>query len=107
LSRAQLAAVIELIDARIDGELSLDELAGVCDMSRFHFTRLFRQSTGHAPYQYVLGRRIEKARVLLVSTEDAISDIGTAVGFGDASNFSRTFSRRVGISPLRYRAAAR
>lgn len=107
LGKAQLATAIELIEARLDEDLSLDELAASCSMSRFHFSRMFRQSTGYAPYQYVLRRRIEKARALLISTKDGIAEIGLAVGFVDAGHFSRTFARHIGLSPQRFRAAAR
>lgn len=105
LSKSKLKAVLEVMEARLDDDVGLDELAAVCAMTRYHFGRQFRQSTGYAPYQYLLRRRIEKARALLVSTDDGIGDIGLAVGFGDAGHFSRTFTRHVGLSPQRYREA--
>ena len=106
LGKAQLAAALEMIEARLDDDLTLDELATGCKLSRFHFARQFRQSTGYAPYQYLLRRRIEKARVLLSSTDDGVGDTGIAVGYRDAAHFSRTFARHMGLSPQHYRAAA-
>ena len=107
LSKTQLATAIDVIEARMDDDLSLDELAAACRLSRFHFSRLFRRSTGYAPYQYLVHRRIERARALLSSTKDGVAAIGAAVGFTDAGHFSRTFSRHTGLSPSRYRASRR
>jgi AraC-like DNA-binding protein len=107
LNSAQLSSVIEMLEARMEEDLTLEELAAACGMTRFHFSRLFRQSTGYAPYRYLVIRRIEKARGLLLATDEAVSQIGVAVGFVDPGHFSRTFTRHVGVSPQRFRASAR
>jgi AraC family transcriptional regulator len=107
LSKTQLSAVLELIDQRLADTLTLDELASACRMSRFHFIRQFRLTTGQTPYQYLLRQRIEKARALLAGTALGVAHIGATVGFPDPAHFSRAFARHVGLSPQRYRAALR
>lgn len=107
LGRAQLNAALELIDSRMAEDLSLDDLAMACGISRFHFIRRFRLSTGQTPYRYLLQRRIEAARTLLTSTQMSVSEVGVQVGFPDPGHFSRTFARLVGNSPQRYRNATR
>lgn len=101
-----LQKLLNLIEDRIGDNLSLNELAAFAKTSKFHFIRLFSEATGRTPYQYIQHRRIERARLLLVTTDQSVADIGMAVGFGDAPNFSRTFSRQVGMSPTQYRLQA-
>ncbi|MDN8616274.1 AraC family transcriptional regulator [Variovorax ginsengisoli] len=107
LSTNKLNAVLDLIEARLGDDLGLPELAGLCEMSRFHFVRLFRQSTGYTPYHYLLLRRLEKARVLLISSTMPVAEVALEAGFGDAGHFSRTFARHMGTSPQRFRASVR
>lgn len=107
LSSLKLKAVLDFIESRLGEDLGLPELAAVCGMSRFHFVRLFRQSTGHTPYRYLLLRRLEKARAMLIDSERPVAEVALDAGFGDAGHFSRTFARHVGMSPQRYRASAR
>jgi AraC-like DNA-binding protein len=97
----------ELIDAHIGGDVTLDDLARACDLSKRHFTRAFRQSTGMAPYQWLQNRRMEKARQLLETSFASLSVVALDCGFADQSHFTRTFSRLVGVTPGIWRRTKR
>ena len=106
LNGRNLQKLLDMIEDRISENLTLSDLATFSQTSKFHFIRLFSEATGRTPYQYIQHRRIERARLLLMTTEQTVADIGTLVGFGDAPNFSRTFSRHVGLSPTQFRQQA-
>ncbi len=89
----------ELLDAHLDGGITLDVLAQACGLSSRHFTRAFRQSTGLAPYQWLQYQRIEKAKQLLERSTASLSTIALDCGFSDQSHFTRAFSRIVGVTP--------
>ena len=82
-------------------KFTLDELSRAVGISRFHFARLFRESTGDSPMGYLLRLRIERAKVMLLQSDRRMSEIAVTLGFVDQSHFSRTF-RITGISPGRY-----
>jgi AraC family transcriptional regulator len=104
LPRRKLRAVIEYIHEHLDAELSLDHLAAVAHMSAFHFARLFKQSTGLPPHQYVIARRVERAKELLREPDRLpLAEVATEVGFSDQSHFTRHFKRLVGITPRQFR----
>ncbi len=105
----RMAAALRLIETRIGedtGEpLSLHALASAAAMSPYHFLRTFRAVVGMTPHQYVLHRRMHRAAVRLRRSNDAVSAIAFACGFGDLSTFNRRFRRVIGASPSDYRAA--
>lgn len=108
LSKGGLAAwqerrAKELIEESLDGNVSLDVLAEECGLSRAHFSRSFRQSTGMPPHQWLLSRRVERAKDMLRENGDAISDIAARCGFADQSHLSRVFRKFAGVSPLAWR----
>jgi AraC family transcriptional regulator len=104
LPKHKLRAVIEYIHGRLDAELSLDHLAAVAHMSAYHFSRLFKNSTGLPPHQYVISRRVERAKELLRERRrPPLSEIATEVGFADQSHFTRHFKRLVGVTPRLFR----
>jgi len=88
--------------AHIGESISLEALARVACMSRFHFARRFRQSTGCSPMTFLLHVRIQRARCLLEEGESKIADIAAELGFFDQSHFTRTFRRNIGMSPRAY-----
>jgi AraC-like DNA-binding protein len=92
--------------AHIGESISLEALARVACMSRFHFARRFRQSTGSSPMAYLLQMRIQRARCLLEEGESKIADIAAELGFFDQSHFTRTFRRAIGMSPRAYARSA-
>jgi AraC-like DNA-binding protein len=91
------------IDAHSQGDIDLEQ-AGI---SPFHFLRLFSSVLGVTPHQYLVRSRLRHAARLLADDGLSITDIAYDVGFGDLSNFVRTFHRAAGISPLRFRQASR
>lgn len=105
LSPYRLRRVNEYIEHHLERDLSLVELAGLIDISPYHFARMFKQSTGVAPHGYVLSKRIERARDLLTDKNLSIVDISQAVGFHNQSHFCAVFHKRVGVTPISYRNA--
>jgi AraC family transcriptional regulator len=104
LSKHKLRAVIEYIHEHLDAELSLDHLAAVAHVSPYHFARLFKNSTGLPPHQYVIACRVERAKELLRQRERLpLAEVATEVGFADQSHFTRHFKRLVGVTPRRFR----
>lgn len=88
-------------------DISLERLAELAEMPVSAFVTAFTAAFGDTPYQYVLNRRIDEAQRLLASTDMAIRDVGTAVGFSTPSHFASTFRHRVGVTPSQYRSSAR
>jgi AraC family transcriptional regulator len=95
------------IDENAHEALDLDDAARGAGLSPFHFLRLFSAVLGVTPHQYLVRSRLRRAARLLADEERPISAIAFDVGFGDLSNFVRTFHRAAGVSPRRFRAAAR
>jgi AraC family transcriptional regulator len=84
-------------------QLSLDELAGVSALSKFHFLRLFKIAMGQTPHQFITQIRIEKSKELLTNSRQEIKQIADRVGFNDSSSFSRAFHQNVGAYPSQFR----
>jgi AraC-like DNA-binding protein len=97
----------EFLDSNIRANVSLEEVANLCELSTPQFARLFKRSTGMTPYQWFIRRRLREAKFLLESSEDSLAEIGLACGFADQSHFTRTFSRLVGLSPGAWRRRER
>lgn len=98
LSRLKLRQVIDYIQTHLDQDLGLSELAAIAQMSSHYFSKLFKQSTGITPHQYVICCRVERAKELL-RRGVAIADVATQVGFVDQSHLNRHFKRSLGITP--------
>jgi AraC family transcriptional regulator len=104
LPNRKLRAVVEYIHEHLDAELSLEDLAAVAHLSPYHFARLFKHSTGLPPHQYVIARRVERAKELLRGRRrPQLADVATEVGFSHQSHFTRHFKRLVGITPRQFR----
>ncbi|TMD64193.1 MAG: helix-turn-helix transcriptional regulator, partial [Chloroflexi bacterium] len=99
LDRATLRRVSTYIEEHLAEDLSLSELAAVAYLSPYHFARLFKASTGFAPHQYVIGRRIERAKLLLSTTNWSLTAIAHAVGFAHESHLALHFKRLTGLLP--------
>jgi AraC-like DNA-binding protein len=95
------------IDAHSQREIDLESTADQAGLSPFHFLRLFSSVLGVTPHQYLVRSRLRHAARLLADEERSITDIAYDVGFGDLSNFVRTFHRAAGVSPLKFRQASR
>jgi transcriptional regulator GlxA family with amidase domain len=97
----------DLVDSRYAEPLDLEALAGAARVSPRHFSRSFRTTFGETPHQYLLTRRIERARYLLRTTDMQVAEVCMAVGFSSVGSFTTTFRRHVGASPTEYRRANR
>jgi AraC-like DNA-binding protein len=95
------------IEAHSHHAIDLQDAAAQADISPFHFLRLFSSVLGVTPHQYLVRSRLRKAARRLAGEESSITDIAYDVGFGDLSNFVRTFHRAAGVSPRRFREASR
>lgn len=95
------------LDAHSHEPIDLDSTAREVGLSSFHFLRLFAAVLGVTPHQYLLRSRLRHAARLLADDARSITDVAFDVGFGDLSNFVRTFHRAAGVSPRRFRQAAR
>jgi AraC-like DNA-binding protein len=103
LAAWQERRVKEVMDARLNGDVSVKALAAECELSIAHFSRAFRASTGMAPHQWLMLRRIEATKSLMRRRDLALSEIAVACGFADQSHFTRAFSKATGISPGAWR----
>ena len=102
LSERALARALHYIDRHIGDAFSLADVAGAACISRFHFARLFRISTGQSPMEYVLAKRIALAKEQLTRGPQKISATAASLGFFDQSHFTRTFRRMTGYSPREF-----
>jgi AraC family transcriptional regulator len=93
----------EMLIANLDGAIALTEIARECRLSVSHFSRAFRQSMGDAPHRWLLNRRVEFAKDLLLDRKPSLSEVALSCGFADQSHFTRVFTRRAGVSPGAWR----
>jgi AraC family transcriptional regulator len=103
LSQRSLQKAIAYINEHLAEELSIAAIAGELEISQYYFSRLFKQSTGVSPYQYVMRLRIERATYLLRTTSLPISAIATQVGFSNQNQLTIQFRKFVGTTPSAYR----
>jgi AraC family transcriptional regulator len=108
LPRGRLRAVVAYIEEHLDASPSLEQLAAVAPLSPYHFARQFKAATGLPPHQYVIARRVERAKQLLEAGRDlSLAEVAAHAGFSDQSQFSRHFKRLAGLTPRRFRMSAR
>ncbi len=106
LSPRQLRQITLYVDDHLAEPMTLHELAAALGMSVFHLARSFKASTGVAPHQYVLRRRLERAKELLHGTALPVGEVAMRCGFSHASHFTSTFQRVLGTTPSRWRQLA-
>jgi AraC-like DNA-binding protein len=99
LSPMQMRRAIEFLEARLDGNVALQEVADVCGLSVSHFARAFRQSFHRPPYKWLTERRVDKAKELMAKSRLPIADIAVQCGFADQSALNRSFKRILGSTP--------
>jgi AraC family transcriptional regulator len=99
LRREKLVRAVEYIQDQLDTDLTVAGIAQAVGISRYHFTKLFKESTGQSPYQYVVETRVKKAKELLTTGKFTISEVAHHVGFADQSHLTRHFKRVFGLPP--------
>jgi AraC family transcriptional regulator len=103
LTNKKLALVLDLIESDLAEDLSLKILATAAGLSEYHFLRMFKQSTGVTPHQYIINQRIERARELLQKTTMSITEIAYLLGFSTPAHFTHHFRRKTGLTPRELR----
>lgn len=99
LSGAAKRRVLEMIDATLDARLTIEVLAREVGLSPAHFARAFKETLGRAPHQYLLALRLERARRLIETSQQSLSEIAQRTGFADQAHLTRLFKRAFGTTP--------
>jgi len=103
LSGYKLRRVKEFIDANLEADISLAELAAVADLSQFHFSRAFHKTVGMTPQRYLMRERIERAKELLANGHVPIVEVGLLTGFKNQSHFTTLFRKFTNFTPKTWR----
>ena len=93
----------KLFGNNINSRIEISKLADMACMSKDHFTRMFRRETGETPNQYIILRKMEKAELLIVTTDMSVKSVANALGYDDSSYFNRLFRKQTGVTPQQYR----
>ena len=103
MAPSALRRCIALMDANIEGDLRLSELANEAGVSTSHFIRSFRESTGKTPYQFLLHQRVKRAQSLMRAPGTSLTEVALASGFADQHHLARVFRRITRMTPSAYR----
>ena len=103
LATWQAKRTLAYIEANLASKLDIDDLANVVALSRSHFSRAFKRSVGLSPMEYVVVRRVERAKEIIGGTREPLAEVALVCGFADQAHLSRRFRDIVGISPGRWR----
>jgi AraC-like DNA-binding protein len=103
LSPWQLRHALDFMLARLDGDPTIGQLAQECGLSPGYFARAFRRTMGAAPHQWLMRKRIERARELLLTGTLDLADVALVCGFVDQSHFTRVFAKHQGAAPGQWR----
>lgn len=104
LTGVQMSRIIEYCSVSLGENVSLDDLAALCNLSSFHFLRQFKKTTAISPYQFLSRYRIERAKRLLMDEDMSLTVLSNELGYSDQAHFSRSFKQNTGISPSEYKA---
>jgi AraC-like DNA-binding protein len=102
--RTTVERVIAHMRRHLSESLDLDDIARVAGMSKFHFVRVFDETTGTTPHHFLSCLRVQRAKELLLNSDTSITDVCLEVGYASLGTFSKTFSSLVGLSPYEFRA---
>ncbi|WP_390920875.1 helix-turn-helix domain-containing protein [Neorhizobium turbinariae] len=103
----QSRSVVAFVELNVANLIRVETLAGLCRLNVSHFTRAFRASFGESPRTYILRKRIELAQILMLQSDESISDIASICGFSDQARLCNLFRRFVGCTPLVWRRTRR
>jgi AraC family transcriptional regulator len=103
LSSLQMRRATEFLEAHLDGNIDLQQVAEVCGLSISHFSRAFKQTFRRPPYQWLIDRRVDRAKHLMTNSRLPLTDIAIQSGFGDQSALNRSFKRIHGVTPGTWR----
>ncbi len=104
----RLRRVTELIEIRLGGRVTLEEMARQAGMSPFHFCRQFKRATGLTPHQFVLHKRVERAKQRLAARDETtLAEMSDELGFVSQSHFTTVFRKLAGSTPRAYRERVR
>jgi AraC family transcriptional regulator len=106
LPRGRLRAVVAYIEEHLDANPTLEQMAAVARLSVYHFARQFKAATGLPPHEFVIARRVERAKQFLQGGL-SLAEVAASAGFSDQSQLSRHFKRLVGVTPGQFRMSAR
>jgi len=106
LSETTIRTVCDFIEEHLCRQITLEDLAALVHLSPFHFARCFKASMGLAPHQYVIARRMELAKRLLLATSLTVAEIAWSIGYANISHFRRLFTLHIGVTPGAIRRAA-
>ena len=101
----RIRRAVELMHARLDQDLALEEIAGAAHLSPYHFSRLFKKLTGATPHAYLASLRTAQAQILLADTDLSITQVSARVGYASPSHFTKSFRQTTGLTPRAFRAA--
>jgi AraC-like DNA-binding protein len=87
------------IEGNLGSKIAISDLADVVAFSKSHFSRAFKRSLGLSPMAYVTARRVERAKLMMTSSREQLTQIALACGFADQPHLNRSFRRLVGVSP--------
>jgi AraC family transcriptional regulator len=107
LPRGRLRAVVAYIEEHLDAGPTLEQMAAVARLSAYHFARQFKVATGLPPHQFVITRRVERAKLLLQEGDLSLAEVAAHAGFSGQSVFCHHFKRLVGVTPRQFRMSAR
>jgi AraC-like DNA-binding protein len=99
LSSLQMRRATELLEAHLDGDIALQQVAEACELSVSHFARAFKQTFRTPPYRWLIERRVDRARDLMTNSRLSLADIAIQCGFADQSALNRSFKRIHGVTP--------
>jgi AraC family transcriptional regulator len=95
--------MLDYIEANLEGELTIDRMASIACLSKYHFARAFKQAVGQSPHRYVSAKRLERAKALLIHDDRSLADIALTLSFSCQANFTRAFKQATGQTPSRFR----
>jgi AraC family transcriptional regulator len=107
LSIAQEKLVRDYVGENMHRDISLSDLADLAGLSRFHFSRAFKRTTGLSPYQFILSARMARAKSSLANSDRSMLEISRSLGFGNQGQFAAAFRKSAGVTPSQFRRGRR